>query len=105
MGRISASGQDKLARADQLRAAIAILEQEIQQILAFGKVAPPGCRVMRYQVRRKKGCYWYYKLQALEPTFPTGQDSEKLRGVQTFRKSWQFSPHRCSHSGSEKSQS
>ena len=78
MGRISASGQDKLARADQLRAAIAILEQEIQQILAEGKVAPPGCRVMRYQVRRKKGCYWYYKLQALEPTFPTGQDSEKL---------------------------
>ncbi len=72
------SVQDQLTRADQLQAAIAVLQQEIQQIEAEGKVAPPGCRVMRYQVKRKNGCYWYYKLQALEPIFPTGQSSDKL---------------------------
>ncbi|NET60519.1 MAG: hypothetical protein F6K47_31590 [Symploca sp. SIO2E6] len=41
-------------------------------------MAPPGCRVMRYQVRTKKGQYWYYKLQALEAIFPTGQGGNKL---------------------------
>jgi len=69
---------DNLARADQLQAAIAVLQQEIQQISADKDVAPPGCRVMRYQVKTKKGRYWYYKLQALEPIFPTGQSGEKL---------------------------
>ena len=74
----SASVQDQLTRADQLQAAIAVLQQEIQQIEANGEVAPPRCRVMRYQVKTKNGCYWYYKLQALEPIFPTGQGSDKL---------------------------
>ncbi|MGK7872211.1 MAG: hypothetical protein AB4426_02490 [Xenococcaceae cyanobacterium] len=62
---------DQLARADQLQTAIAVLKQEIKQLQANGDVAPPGCRVMRYQVKTKKGKYWYYKLQALEPIFPT----------------------------------
>ena len=74
----SASVQDQLTRADQLQAAIAVLQQEIQQIEANGEVAPPFCRVMRYQVKTKNGCYWYYKLQALEPIFPTGLGSDKL---------------------------
>ncbi len=72
------SVQDQIARADQLRAAIAVLQQEIQQIEANGEVAPLGCRVMRYKVKTKNGCYWYYKLQALEPIFPTGLGSDKL---------------------------
>ncbi len=65
----------RLTRADQLQAAIAILKKEIQEILSDGTVAPPGCRVMRYRVRRQKACYWYYKLQATEPIFapPKGQ--------------------------------
>ena len=74
----SAQVQDKLTRADQLQAAIAVLQQEIQQVLAEGEVAPTGCRVMRYQVRRKNGCYWYYKLQSLEPIFPTSTSSDQL---------------------------
>ena len=45
------SVQDQLTRADQLQSAIAILQQEIQQILTEGEVAPPGARVMRYQVK------------------------------------------------------
>jgi len=69
---------DNLARADQLQAAIAVLQQEIKRIEAYKDVAPPGCRVMRYQVKTKKGQYWYYKLQALEPIFPTGQGGDKL---------------------------
>ena len=69
---------DNLARADQLQAAIAVLQQEIKRISAYKDVAPPGCRVMRYQVKTKKGQYWYYKLQALEPIFPTSQGGEKL---------------------------
>ena len=72
------SVQDQLARADQLQAAIAVLQQEIQKILTEGKVAPPGTRVMRYQVKRKNGCYWYYKLQAQEPIFPTSSKSRPM---------------------------
>ena len=68
----------KSLSGDQLQAAIAVLQQEIQQIEAEGKVAPPGCRVMRYQVKTKTGKYWYYKLQALEPIFPTRQGDGKL---------------------------
>ncbi len=69
---------DQLTRADQLQAAIAVLQHEIHYIEAEGKVAPPGCRVMRYQVKRKNGCYWYYKLQALEPIFPTSSKSGRM---------------------------
>ena len=70
--------RDPLARADQLQAAISLLKQEIQKIEANCELAPPGCRVMRYQVKTKTGKYWYYKLQAQEPIFPTGQGEGKL---------------------------
>ena len=33
---------------------------------------------MRYQVKNKTGEYWYYKLQALEAIFPTGEGGDKL---------------------------
>jgi hypothetical protein len=33
---------------------------------------------MRYQVKTKTGEYWYYKLQATEPIFQTGQGEGKL---------------------------
>ncbi len=69
---------DQLTRADQLQAAIAVLQHEIHYIEAEGTVAPPGCRVMRYQLKRKNGCYWYYKLQALEPIFPTSSKSGRM---------------------------
>ncbi|GAX44261.1 hypothetical protein NIES4075_52790 [Tolypothrix sp. NIES-4075] len=47
------------------------LEQEIQTILANGKIAPSGCWIVRYLATGRKEKYWYYKLQATEPIFPT----------------------------------
>ena len=61
--------KDRLDRADQLKAAIVALEQEIQQISAEGQVAPPECWLLRYQARGYKGTYWYYKLHAQKPIF------------------------------------
>ena len=58
-------------RADLISAAIARISEEIKQIEATGVVAPPGCRVLRYQARGKERTYWYYKLHATEPIFPT----------------------------------
>ena len=74
----SSKVRDQLARADRLQEAIAILQREIQLLEASGDLAPPGCRVMRYQVKTKTGEYWYYKLQASEPIFQTGQGEGKL---------------------------
>jgi hypothetical protein len=58
-------------RADLISAAIVTISSEIQRIEATGVVAPPGCCVLRYQARGKERTYWYYKLQATEPIFPT----------------------------------
>jgi hypothetical protein len=49
----------------------------IQQIKVSGEIAPPGCCVSRYQARGKQGVYWYYKLHAAHPIFPTTKP-EKL---------------------------
>lgn len=61
--------QDKLDRAQQLTTAIATLQQEIEQLLAKGEVAPANCWVVRYQAKGHKGTYWYYKLQAASAIF------------------------------------
>lgn len=58
-------------RADLISAAITTISSEIQRIEATGVVAPPGCCVLRYQARGKERTYWYYKLQANKPIFPT----------------------------------
>jgi hypothetical protein len=58
-------------RSDGLCAAIATVKAQIEQIEATGAVAPPGCCVLRYQARAKDRTYWYYKLHATEPMFPT----------------------------------
>jgi hypothetical protein len=47
------------------------LEQEIQAIMANSTVAPGGCWIARYLAKGRKGFYWYYKLQATDPIFPT----------------------------------
>ena len=69
--------QDKIARAERLQTAIAALEARIGQISQEGEVAPKGCCVARYQARGQQKAYWYYKLQATEPIFPTAQDEQK----------------------------
>jgi hypothetical protein len=58
-------------RADLISAAIATISLQIKQIEATGKIAPPGCCVLRYQARGKDRTYWYYKLHATDPIFPT----------------------------------
>ncbi|GAA6618463.1 hypothetical protein [Scytonema sp. NUACC26] len=68
---------DLLARAELLQQAIATLQLQIQQIKASGEIAPPGCCVLRYQARGNRGTYWYYKLHAQQPTFPT-KEPKKL---------------------------
>ena len=72
------SSQERLERIDRITAAIAALEQQKKQIFAQGKVAPPGAVVSRYQVRQQQKIYWYYKLQAPEPTFPKAHEAKAL---------------------------
>ncbi len=62
---------DIINRSELLQQAIATLQLQIQQIKASGEVAPPGCCVLRYQAHSPSGTYWYYKLHAEQPIFPT----------------------------------
>lgn len=55
------------------------LEQEIHSILASGKVAPASCWIVRYQAKGRADNYWYYKLQASSPIFPTKTDGKLSR--------------------------
>ena len=73
---------DKINRAERLLSTIAILEQQIKDISASGEVAPPGCHLARYQARGQYKAYWYYKLQAKEPIFPSKKESGKLSRYQ-----------------------
>lgn len=64
-------------RAKQIKATIGKLKRQVQKILASGEVAPPHCHVIRYQTKQNQKIYWYYKLQATEPIFPTATDRQK----------------------------
>ena len=69
---LKASGQDDLAtRNDQLISTIERLEKEIKEIQATGLVAPPGCWIVGYLAKGKRGAYQYYKLQGSEAIFPS----------------------------------
>ncbi len=70
--------QDKIARAERLKSTIAALEARLHQLESEGEIAPKGCCVSRYQAKGQQKAYWYYKLQATEPIFPTVQDEQKL---------------------------
>ena len=50
---------------------IALYQQQINDIIESGEVAPPGCWLLRYQARGRKARYWYYKLHSTEQIFPT----------------------------------
>ncbi|MFB2836769.1 transposase, partial [Floridanema evergladense] len=65
------SSQELLASAERISVALAELKAQIQLLESSGEVAPDGCYVLRYQARGKQGTYWYYKLHATTPTFPT----------------------------------
>lgn len=47
--------EDLQQRTDQVIKILELLEQEIQEILTTGKVAPAGCWIVRYQARGRKG--------------------------------------------------
>lgn len=70
--------EDLQQRTDYLIKFLKQLEQEIQEILATGKVAPSGCWIVRYQARGRKGAYWYYKLQASVAIFPKKNNQEEF---------------------------
>ncbi|MBO3459699.1 hypothetical protein G7B40_033670 [Aetokthonos hydrillicola Thurmond2011] len=66
------SPQEELyERIDKLVSMKDCLEQEIQAIIASGAIARAGCWIARYLAKGRKGFYWYYKLQATDPIFPT----------------------------------
>lgn len=69
---------DQEARIERLQKTIATLEAQIQELTSQGEVAPAGCSVSRYQVRQQQKAYWYYKLHALEPTFPKATVKKNL---------------------------
>ena len=64
-------------RAKQIKSTIGKLKRQVQKISSEGEVAPPHCHVIRYQTKRNQKIYWYYKLQATEPIFPTATDKNK----------------------------
>ncbi|MBD2014301.1 transposase [Microcoleus sp. FACHB-53] len=68
--------QDKFARFDRIKKAIAALEKQQRQILKQGELAPGGAWVARYQVRQNNKKYWYYKLQVPTPYFPCATSEE-----------------------------
>ncbi|NEO65195.1 MAG: transposase [Moorea sp. SIO4G2] len=77
--RISQKSQlDRLERITRLQSAIATLESHKNFFLRQGELAPSGSWVARYQVRQPKRVYWYYKLQAKEPTFTTTTKAQSL---------------------------
>ena len=73
---------EKINRADRLLATITILEQQIKNISESGELAPSSYRIARYQARGKCKPYWYYKLHADTPIFPTKRNKNKLSRYQ-----------------------
>ena len=51
--------------------AIVSIQKSIELLKSSGDIAPTGCCIVHYQARGHKKHYWYYKLQATEPIFPT----------------------------------
>jgi hypothetical protein len=70
---------DLTRRIDAVAKTKARLEQEIHSIVAQGKVAPASCWIVRYQAKGRTDNYWYYKLQASSPIFPTKTDGKLSR--------------------------
>ena len=58
-------------RANLITEAIVSIQKSIELLESSGEIAPPGCCIVHYQARGHKKHYWYYKLQASEPIFPT----------------------------------
>ncbi|NER28879.1 MAG: transposase [Symploca sp. SIO1C4] len=70
--------QNKIERIERLQSAVATLENYKNFFLSKGELVQEGCWVARYRVRQPKQVYWYYKLHASLPTFPTTTEPKKL---------------------------
>ena len=81
MSRAKTNSESDLVKADRLQAAIAALEQQVEQIRATGEIAPPACHVARYQVKRPHQSYWYYKLHGERPHLQASQSFQKKEQV------------------------
>ena len=71
------TSQSASLRAQQLKSVINELKRKIQKIERSGKVAPPNCHLIRYQVTQNQKIYWYYKLQASEAVFERATSLQK----------------------------
>jgi hypothetical protein len=71
--------EEQVSRIDKLLKAKKDIEQEIQSIIASGRVAPAGCWIIRYLPKGRNHTYWYYKLQASSPIFLTKTDGKVSR--------------------------
>ena len=78
---------------------IAIYQQQINDIMESGEVAPPGCWIVRYQARGRTSRYWYYKLHSTEKIFPT-RNPEIDSKYKHDRKAGSPASKRCSSIGS-----
>jgi hypothetical protein len=63
--------QELLEMANNLTREIELIRAKIEEIKHEGKVAQPGYTLMRYLAGGKQKKYWYYKLHASSPIFPT----------------------------------
>lgn len=62
---------EQLTIADNITKHIDLIRAKIEEIKNEGEVAEPGYTLMRYLAGGTKKKYWYYKLQATYPIFPT----------------------------------
>ena len=70
---------EELNYPDDIAALITLYEQQIQDIMDSGEVAPTGCWIVRYQARGRNSRYWYYKLHSTEAIFSTRNPQKKSR--------------------------
>lgn len=58
-------------KADRITEAIVSVQKAIEALQSDGELAPSGCSIIRYRARGYNKNYWYDKLQATDPIFPT----------------------------------
>jgi hypothetical protein len=83
MSRGCPQSQQSLGITEQMEAIAAIVEQLHQNLnnLEGHYIAPVGCEVHHYNVKRPSGIYGYNKLTALEPIFEPSEKQQKVRVV------------------------
>ncbi len=76
--KLKTSGEKK-QREKGLLSLLSQLQSLKKNIDKQGKVAPPGCNLIKYKIAQNKKLYNYYKLQGYEPIFDTLDGKKKTR--------------------------